>query len=73
MKKEIHFFLRVVLPINGQILLLKKVFPHGNIENTRFEGKIKLGAFSGTIEVEKSVSKKCGIYNSCISNCEIAG
>ncbi len=51
---------------------VKEGFSTDNIENTRFEGKVKLGAFSGTIEVEKSVSKKCGIYNSCISNCEIA-
>jgi len=43
-----------------------------NIRNTRFEGIIRLGGGSGKIEVEKGISKNCGIYNSCINNCEIA-
>ena len=47
-------------------------FSSNNIRDTRFEGKIKLGIFSGTIEIEKGISKKCGIYNSYIRNCEIA-
>jgi NDP-sugar pyrophosphorylase family protein len=46
-------------------------FTPENLINTRFEGKIKLGRYSETIEVEKGISKKCGIYNSVISNCEI--
>ena len=46
-------------------------FSSGNIFNTRFDGNIKLGIYSGTIEVEKNISKICGIYNSFISNCEI--
>jgi NDP-sugar pyrophosphorylase family protein len=46
-------------------------FSPGNILNTRFGGNIKLGNYSGMIEVEKNISKKCGIYNSSISNCEI--
>lgn len=51
---------------------VKNNFSPGNIRNTRFEGKIKLGVFSGTIEIENGVLKKCGIYNSYIRNCEIA-
>ncbi|OFY62462.1 MAG: hypothetical protein A2V64_11525 [Bacteroidetes bacterium RBG_13_43_22] len=42
-----------------------------NIRNTRFEGNIKLGGLSGTIEIENNVVKPCGIFNSFISNCEI--
>lgn len=46
-------------------------FSPENIINTRFEGNIKLGIYSGTIEVGKNISKTCGIYNSFVSNCEI--
>jgi hypothetical protein len=46
-------------------------FSPENIRNTRFGGSIKLGIFSGTIEVETGIAKTCGIYNSFISNCEI--
>jgi len=53
-------------------ITVKNNFSPGNIRNTRFEGKIKLGVFSGTIEIENGVLKKCGIYNSSIRNCEIA-
>ena len=51
---------------------VKENFSSGNIMNTRFEGKIKLGVFNSTIETEKGIAKKCGIYNSYIRNCEIA-
>src|SRR4030042_37586 len=34
-----------------------------NIRNTRFEGNIKLGGLSGTIEIENNVVKPCGIFN----------
>ena len=46
-------------------------FSPENIINTRFDGNIKLGVYSGEIEVEKNISKTCGIYNSFVSNCEI--
>jgi hypothetical protein len=52
-------------------ITVKEGFSSGQIINTRFEGKIKLGICSGTLEVEKGISKKCGIYNSHIRNCEI--
>jgi len=52
-------------------ITVTKGFSPGNILNTRFDGNIKLGIYSGTIEVEKNISKICGIYNSFISNCEI--
>jgi hypothetical protein len=53
-------------------IMVKEGFSTENIINTRFEGNIKLGSCSGTIEIEKNISKTCGIYDSCISNCEIA-
>lgn len=52
---------------------VREAFSPKNIRNTRFEGTIKLGAFLDVIEVENGISKKCGIYNSSIRNCEIAG
>ena len=52
-------------------ITVKEGFSPVNIRNTRFEGDVKLGDFSGTIEMENDISKKCGIYNSSISNCEI--
>ena len=52
-------------------ITVKEGFSPENIFNTRFDGKIKLGINSGTIEVEKNISKKCGIYNSAVSNCDI--
>jgi hypothetical protein len=52
-------------------ITVKEGFTARQILNTRFEGKIKMGIFSGTLEVEKAIIKKCGIYNSHIRNCEI--
>ncbi|HBE43746.1 MAG TPA: DUF4954 domain-containing protein [Bacteroidales bacterium] len=52
-------------------ITVKEGFSPENISNTRFDGKIKLGVFSGTIKTGKNTSKKCGIYNSYITNCEI--
>jgi len=46
-------------------------FSPENISNTRFEGIVKLGKLEGSTEVEKTVLKPCGIFNSLISNCEI--
>ena len=53
-------------------ITVKEGFSTENIINTRFEGNIKLGIYSGKIEVEKNISKSCGIFTSFISNCEIA-
>jgi hypothetical protein len=52
-------------------IMVKEGFSPENIINTRFDGNIKLGIFSGIIEVEKNILKTCGIFNSFISNCEI--
>jgi hypothetical protein len=52
-------------------ITVKDGFSTKNIRNTRFEGKIKLGVLEGTIKVEESVLKDCGIYNSYVRNCEI--
>jgi hypothetical protein len=57
---------------NWTNILVKEGFSSKNIRNTRFEGKIKLGDFSGTLELEKGISKGCGLYNSFIQHCEIA-
>lgn len=53
-------------------ITVKEGFRPEAIFNTRFYGNIKLGIFSGTIEVEKGITKKCGIYNSHIRDCEIS-
>ena len=52
-------------------IAVKEGFLPHHIRNTRFEGIIKLGVFSGSIEVEKGIFKRCGIYNSDIMQCEI--
>jgi hypothetical protein len=56
---------------NWNDISVLKEFSTANILNTHFEGKIKLGVFLGVIEVEKGISKHCGIYNSHIRDCEI--
>jgi hypothetical protein len=56
---------------NWTDISVKEEFSPVNIRNTRFEGKIKLGNISGTLESEGN-SIRCGIYNSYIRNCEIA-
>jgi hypothetical protein len=52
-------------------ILVKEGFSPDNILNTRFEGSVKLGICSETIEVEQNIIKTCGIYNSLVTNCEI--
>jgi hypothetical protein len=54
------------------VITVKEGFRPENIFNTRFYGSITLGIFSGMIEVERGITKKSGIYNSHIRNCEIA-
>jgi hypothetical protein len=56
---------------NWNSITVKKGFSPENILNTRFEGKIKLGIYSGTIMAGKNNPKTCGIYNSFVCNCEI--
>ena len=56
---------------NWSSITVREGFMTANIINTRFSGNIKLGIFSGKIEVGKNSSWKCGIYNSNITNCEI--
>ncbi len=51
---------------------VKEEFSSANIWYTRFEGIITLGIYSGTIEADNGISRKCGIYNSHIRDCEIA-
>ncbi len=56
---------------NWTEISVKEGFSPKPIRNTRFEGKIKLGNFSGTIDSD-GISINCGIFNSYIRNCEIA-
>lgn len=42
-----------------------------SIKNTRFCGRVKLGAFSGEVSFFGGVSKPTGIYNATIHNCTI--
>ena len=50
---------------------VKEGFSPENINNTRFEGIVKLGISAGRIELENNIFKTCGIHSSTISNCEI--
>jgi hypothetical protein len=50
---------------------VKGGFSPENINNTRFEGIVKLGISSGSIELENNIFKTCGIRSSTIRNCEI--
>jgi hypothetical protein len=52
-------------------ITVKEGFTTEAIFHSRFEGNIKLGILSGSVEVEKSMNRKCGIYNSNLRNCEI--
>jgi NDP-sugar pyrophosphorylase family protein len=71
-KEEINRLLyQNCLADNWTDITVAKGFSPENIINTRFEGKIKLGIYSEAIEVEKNISRTCGIYNSFVSNCEI--
>lgn len=56
---------------NWADIWVSETFSAQNIRNTRFEGSVKLGDLSGSIPVDKDSSWKCGIYNSCLYNCEI--
>ena len=57
---------------NWSDLSVRDGFSAKNIRNTRFEGKVSLGVFSGMIKGDSGLSNECGIYNSFIRNCEIA-
>jgi hypothetical protein len=71
-KEEINQLLsQNCLADNWSGITVAEGFSPENILNTRFEGYIKLGIYSGTIEIEKNISRTCGIYNSFVSNCEI--
>jgi hypothetical protein len=71
-KEEINrLLLQNCFSDNWSTVTVTEGFSPGNIINTRFGGSIKLGIYSGTIEVEKNIPRTCGIYNSFISNCEI--
>jgi len=46
-------------------------FSARNIMNTRFEGIVGLGGLSGSVAIDEVTSVNCGIYNSCLCNCEV--
>jgi hypothetical protein len=54
----------------GNIWVSERFSPE-NIINTRFEGTIRLGDLSGNVALEADSSRKCGICNSTLNNCEI--
>ena len=56
---------------NWSDISVKEGFTPKNIRNTRFEGIVRLGILTDTIKGVDGTSKKCGIYNSNILNCEI--
>ncbi len=53
-------------------ILVREGFNTDSIHDCRFEGSNRLGVFSGTIEVEKGIPKKCGLYSSYIRDCTIS-
>jgi hypothetical protein len=44
-------------------------FKPDNIRNVIFAGKIKIGTFSKTVEIEPGIERPTGIYDSCIQSC----
>lgn len=46
-------------------------FDPERIRNSRFIGRVVLGAFRGVIEIERGVTVPSGVYRSLVSNCEI--
>ena len=72
-KEEISLLLsQGCFAIEWANISVSEKFSPENIRNIRFEGIIKLGVQIGTIEIAKGITKKCGIYNSYIQDCEIA-
>ena len=59
------------LSLNWDNIQVKDGFSTSSVINTQFEGKVKLGTFSGKVELEPGISKPAGIRNSYIENCEI--
>ncbi|HUX95971.1 MAG TPA: DUF4954 family protein [Bacteroidales bacterium] len=71
--KEISFLVsQGCISENWSEISVHKDFSALNIKNTRFEGKVKLGVISRTIPDVEGITRKCGIYNSYIRNCEIS-
>jgi len=56
---------------NWATILVVENFAVHTIFNTQFSGEIKLGSFTGNVELEKGISKPAGIRNCYIENCEI--
>ena len=50
---------------------VKPEFDTRRLHHVYFAGEIKLGVFSGTIEVEKGITKPSGIYHSNLKDCSI--
>lgn len=50
---------------------VKQEFDPQRLRDVYFAGAVKLGVFSGTIEVEKGIKKYSGIYRSYLENCSI--
>lgn len=46
-------------------------FTPKNIVNCSFSGKIKLGVYDGSIELEGGIDENCGLYNTRFHNCTI--
>jgi NDP-sugar pyrophosphorylase family protein len=71
--KEISFLVsQGCISENWSEISVHKDFSALNIKNTRFEGKVKLGVISRTLPDVEGITRKCGIYNSYIRNCEIS-
>ena len=56
---------------NWETILVKNGFKPDCIRNVAFAGRVKLGCFSRSVEVEDGVIKPSGLYNAHIQDCTI--
>jgi hypothetical protein len=46
-------------------------FEPANIRNVHFAGTIRLGRFSGTIDLEPGIVRTCGLYDTSVTDCSV--
>jgi len=52
-------------------VLVKEGFDPETIERVKFAGLVRLGVFNGEVNIESNIKKRCGIFDSFITNCTI--
>jgi hypothetical protein len=56
---------------NWENIRVTDAFSARNIMNTRFEGIVRLGNLTRSLAIDEVTSVNCGIYNSCLCNCDV--